>query len=203
MRNRICGIIAAVLVCLQMLLIVASWIITAAMPEVPMRSLLSSEGIRWLFGHFVDNLNSPILVNIILLMVGIGAVSFSGLSSAVHDFFTHKRLGYFERVGIVVVAFELVLCLLVVILLTCVPHAILLSATGHLFPSSFSISLIAIISTILLVCAISFGIISSRLSSLKQIYESMTYGLVRFVWIIPIYIFAMELFRSICFVFEV
>ena len=39
----------------QVVLILTSWLLTAAMPENFPRSLLSAEGIRWFFGRFVGN----------------------------------------------------------------------------------------------------------------------------------------------------
>ena len=39
----------------QILLMLTSWLLTAAMPENYNRSLLSSEGIRWFFGQFQDH----------------------------------------------------------------------------------------------------------------------------------------------------
>lgn len=203
MKNKVCGIISLTLVVLQVVLIMASWIVTSAMPELAMRSLLSPEGVRWLFGHFIENMSSPLLVNIILLSEAIGALSFSGLVDSVVGMVRHRKIRYFERVGLWIVAGEILTVFIVVVLLTCVPHAILLSVTGHLFPSSFSQSLIPIISITLLACSISFGLVSGRLSSLSKCFETMTYGLVRFARVLPIYVFFMELLRSIQFVFYV
>lgn len=201
MKNKVCGIISLVLVVLQLVLVMASWIMTAAMPELPMRSLLSAEGIRWFFGHFAENINSQVLVSIVLLAVAIGAVMFSGLAESLSGIVFHRKTRYMERVALWAVAIELAIAAIVVILLTSVPHAILLSVTGHLFPSSFSQSLIPIVSVTLLICSLSFGIVSGKLSSMGLVYETMTYGLVCYAWLIPIYIFAIELYRSVLFVF--
>lgn len=201
MKNKVCGIISLALVVLQLLLVMASWIMTAAMPELPMRSLLSAEGIRWFFGHFAENINSQVLVSIVLLAVAIGAVMFSGVAESLSGIVFHRKTRYMERVALWAVAIELAIAAIVVILLTSVPHAILLSVTGHLFPSSFSQSLIPIVSVTLLICSLSFGIVSGKLSSMGLVYETMTYGLVCYAWLIPIYIFAIELYRSVLFVF--
>lgn len=50
----------------QVVLILTSWLLTAAMPESFPRSLLSAEGIRWFFGRFVGNVESPLLVWLLL-----------------------------------------------------------------------------------------------------------------------------------------
>ena len=60
--SRICGYAMFLLILAQIVLVLASWLITAAMPDVFPRSLLSPEGIRWFFGTFTANLQSPWLV---------------------------------------------------------------------------------------------------------------------------------------------
>ena len=49
--SRICGYAMFLLILAQIVLVLASWLITAAMPDVFPRSLLSPEGIRWFFGN--------------------------------------------------------------------------------------------------------------------------------------------------------
>lgn len=195
------GVISLSLAVLEMVLIVVSWIISAAMPELHVRSLLSSGGIRWFFGNFTESLCTPLLINIILLMIGVGSVSFSGLASALIKLFSRRKLRYFERIGLYVVGAEIIASIIVVILLTAVPHAILLSVTGHLFPSSFSRSLIAIISFIMLICSLSYGFTGGRLNSAQQIFRLLVYGIIRFSWVLPIYILASEFVFSLIFVF--
>lgn len=186
---------------MQVLLIVVSWIASAAMPDTHVRSLLGNEGIRWFFGHFAENLSAPLLVAIILLLIGGGAVVYSGLTATVVRLYRRKPLRYFERIGLYVVVAELVVFVVAMVLLTAVPHAILLSVTGKLFPSSFSYSLVPVVSFIMLVCSLSFGVLSGKLPNLGQVYNAMVYGIVRFAWIIPLYVLAAELVRSVSFVF--
>ena len=58
MKSKL-GWLVLVLLTAQLALILLSWVLTAAFPELPIRSLLSSEGIRWFFGCFSDNQLSP------------------------------------------------------------------------------------------------------------------------------------------------
>ena len=200
MRNRICAWVSIVLVGLEVLLILSSWIATAAMPDLHMRSLLGSYGIRWMFGHFTENLNVSMLVEIILLIIGGGAMINSGLVRSAHNLIARRRLRYLERIGLGVVIAELVAFIVAVVLLAFIPHAVLLSVTGHLFPSSFSESMLPAIAFAMVVCSLSFGIASGRLTTVEQVYASLTYGLGRCAWIFPIYIFALQLYGSIRFV---
>lgn len=63
----------------QVVLILTSWLLTAAMPESFPRSLLSAEGIRWFFGRFVGNVESPLLVWLLLFSFMLGALQHSGI----------------------------------------------------------------------------------------------------------------------------
>jgi p-aminobenzoyl-glutamate transporter AbgT len=71
-KEKIYSIIALFLGISMIALVLISWLITAAIPEIAMRSLLSSEGIRWFFGHFVDNLATPVLVWMVLIGISYG-----------------------------------------------------------------------------------------------------------------------------------
>ena len=51
-----------VILLLQLVLIVVSWVLTAVNPDIQIRSILGSEGLRWLFGTFVSNIASSFLV---------------------------------------------------------------------------------------------------------------------------------------------
>lgn len=70
--SRICGYAMFLLILAQIVLVLASWLITAAMPDVFPRSLLSPEGIRWFFGTFTANLQSPWLVWLLLISIAWG-----------------------------------------------------------------------------------------------------------------------------------
>ncbi len=69
---RLLPVTAGVLVLAQLLLMLVSWIWSAAVPASGVRSMLSSEGIRWFFGHFAEMLATPLLVWILLLAAAYG-----------------------------------------------------------------------------------------------------------------------------------
>lgn len=200
-KGQIFGIIAIVLAALQVVLVIVSWLLSAAMPDLMVRSLLGSEGFRWFFGHFAENLSNSVLVDILLLVIGGGAVVKSGLLVAVRRSFSKQQILYLEKAGLWTVFIELVAFAVVIILLTAVPHAVLLSVTGHLFPSSFSENIIPIVAFILLVCSLTFGVVSGHLTSIGAAFNTMTYGIKACSWFLPLYILAVELFKSMVFVF--
>ncbi|MGM9704574.1 MAG: ABC transporter substrate-binding protein, partial [Prevotella sp.] len=61
-KDRLFSYFASAIILAEIVLIILSWLITAAYPELSMRSILSGEGVRWLLGHFVDNQMSPVMV---------------------------------------------------------------------------------------------------------------------------------------------
>ena len=97
----------------------------------------------------------------------------------------------------------IVLCLFVVMiaLLTVPPHAILLSATGELFPSAFSRSLVPIIASGVSLFAIVFGVMSGRLKTLSDILAALSSGLSRGAPLIVVAILLIQLIASLRFVF--
>ncbi len=180
----------------QLILILASWLITAAMPELFVRSLLSSEGIRWFFGHFASSIGSPFLVVLLVCFIAFGAVKSSGLLSL------HNPMEFRERLGIRLLILEALVFIAIICLLTAVPHAILLSATGELWPSSFSNSIIPYCAFAICVMAISFALVSGYKRSLVEIFDMLTCGIsLSAPWLL-VYIFAKQLIDSFIFVLD-
>lgn len=186
----------------MVILVLLSWIITAAMPGCAMRSLLSSEGIRWFFGHFVENLATPLLVWLVLGTIAYGAIKESGLLFTLTHY-KERRKEYTTRAGMRTVLGELVIFLIVISLLTLVPQAVLLSVTGGLFPSSFSQSIIPILAFVATVMGTSYGLVSGRQHSLADIFRCLVSGFPDAGKWFLIYTLVVELYFSIGFVFQI
>lgn len=185
----------------QVVVIILSWIVSAVMYDSTVHSLLSTEGIRWFFGHFTDNLLNPLLVWMLLLAISIGCFVHSGLSQALLQACRHTPLSFRERLGLRFVLAESCLFILTVILLAFIPHAILLSATGDLFPSSFSNGLIPIIAFFLGFISISYGVTSGSLRTINNVSDSLTTGIISIRFWLLCYILLIELLCSIRFAF--
>ncbi|MBR1402414.1 MAG: AbgT family transporter [Prevotella sp.] len=194
--------VALILVIAQVAVILVSWIVTAATQALPMRSLLSSEGIRWFFGEFVSNLASPLLVWMLLAAIAYGALRSSGLLQALRGDESHEHRNSFRhRFALKIVVAEVILYVCIILILTCIPHAVLLSSTGHLFPSSFSQSLVPVITFGVVLVSVTYGLLSSTLSSVVDVFHSLTIGV---SYLLPwwfIYVLAVQLWYTICFVF--
>jgi aminobenzoyl-glutamate transport protein len=192
------GAVALVLLLAEVLLVILSWLLSATRME-GVRSLLSSEGIRWFFGSWQSLFASPLLVWLLLCLIAWGCLRKSGLNR----FFTlhSSLLSYRDRLALRVSLVFLVIYLVILALLTLTPHAILLSATGHLFPSAFSRSLVPVIAFGVCLVSVTFGLVSGRLRSLGDILDALSTGIARGASLIVVYLFAIQLFESFRFVF--
>ena len=197
MKHKIFAISIFIFIVLQILVILGSWFVTVVFPTLPVRSMLSSEGIRWFLGQYTSNLASPLLVWLVLAGMTYGALRSSGLSRAIMHF---SNISYRQRFALKVVVAELILFAIVLFLMTFLPQAILLSVTGEFFPSSFSRSLIPIVCFLLTLFSITYGLINTSFTSLTDIFNSWTSGITAISPRLVIYVFVIQLYYSILFV---
>lgn len=211
MKSKL-GWTVLVLVTAQLALILLSWLITAAFPELPIRSLLSSEGVRWFFGSFTANQLTPLLAWFITAAMAVGACVRSRLWAAFCTKMSgllHRRdctdgrqgLHYRERIGLRLALAEFMVYVVIMLLLTVVPHAILLSVTGELFPSAFSSSLIPSLSFVLIVMSLSYGVASGTVDSVARMHRVLVGGLEAGARIVPAYVIGVQLYMSLLYVF--
>lgn len=196
MKSKICAYAMLLLALAQIVLVLLSWLITAAMPDVFPRSMLSPEGIRWFFGSFSDNLESPWLVGILLICIAWGTLQTSGLLHFDCTIYRHRN-------ALRLVLIELVLFVAVILLLTVVPHAILLNVMGGIEASSFSRSILPYICFAVIVMSLSFGAVSNRLQGIEAMGESVSEGIRMAAPYFVIYILANQLYSSIEYLFRI
>lgn len=198
--HTVVGVVCLVLFLAEAVLVLLSWILSAMGLE-GIRSLLSSEGIRWFFGDFTWMVASPWLVWLMLLLIALGAFQRSGLTSLLHSGWLHK-LSYRDRTALRVAFLLLVFYIIAILLLTVFPHAILLSASGTLFPSPFSRSIVPFIAFGIALVSIAFGLISGRMQSLSDILRTLSFGLQKGAPLLVLYIFFIQFYESLWFVFS-
>lgn len=196
MKSKICAYAMLLLALAQIVLVLLSWLITAAMPDVFPRSMLSPEGIRWFFGSFSDNLESPWLVGLLLICIAWGTLQTSGLLHFDHTIYRHRN-------ALRLVLIELVLFVAVILLLTIIPHAILLNVMGGIEASSFSRSILPYICFAVIVMSLSFGAVSNRLQGIEAMGESLSEGIRMAAPYFVIYILANQLYSSIEYLFRI
>ena len=178
----------------QLLLMLVSWLLSAAFPTSGYHSLLSSEGLRWFLGHFVDRLSTPLLVWLVLLSLAYGVLRHSGL--------LHYGRSFRERQALLMTLLFLVVIVAVIVLLSAVPHAVLLSATGRLFPSPFSQSLVPVVAFSVTLLSAFYGMVSGNLETLPRVYDALLDGIRRAAPLLLFYILLMQIYESLCYVFQ-
>ena len=182
---------------LQFVAVLGSWIFKAVNPELPIRSLLSAEGIRWMVGNFGDNLAGRGLVWLLLGSMAYGSVRFCGILDVPRK---RKAMSFWDHFGLMVALAELLVIVVLMLLLTVLPHAVLLGVTGNLYPSSFSKSFFLMVCLSVCFISVSFGVVSSRLRSLEEVCDCLVAGIVYTLPLWLIYILAIELYASLRFI---
>ncbi len=200
MKIRLYSHIALLLLVLQLLVVLGSWIISATIPETNMHSLISSEGLRWYSSNFVDMMASPLLIWIMLLSMAYGCMRGSGLLSV---FARGYRMTYRERTAFIFMLFVAVAYILALLSVTVMPRAILLSASGNLWPSPFSVALVPILTVGICLFSIVYGIVAGSFHSVSDVFTSLSSGLTKSTPLVLLYMLAIQLYYSVCFVFPV
>ena len=193
MYKKVLAYLALTLGIAEVVVVLVSWLLTAAMPESFNHSLTSPEGIRWFTGHFVDHLTSAWLVWLVLISISIGGVR---QRRVLH--FDHTQ--YRQRTALRLMLFELVFFMGILLSLTLMPHAILLNAVGTLFPGPFTQSLIPYICFSVVVMSMSYGIMSESIKGICQVYDAMNQGIRLLSPCFLFYILVMQLYTSVLYV---
>lgn len=191
------GWLCLVTVIAETLLVILSWLLSAMRIE-GVRSLLSSEGIRWFFSSFSDLVASPVLVCLLVLMCALGCLQKSRVTTI---FSGKKSINFRDRLALYVALAFLLIYVVIILLLTLMPHAILLSATGHLFPSAFSRSLVPIIAFGISIFSVAFGLMSGVMRNLSDILQALSFGIAKGAPLLVFYLFAVQLVGCLRFVF--
>lgn len=196
--NKILAYIVIALCVLEVALVLASWMLSVLLPDSGIRSMLDGEGIRWFFGGFVNMLAGPVLVWILLLSIAVGCFYASGLACV---FRSGYSLRYRERIALTLVGILLLVYAGAFGLLAFIPHAVLLSASGHIFPSPFSSSIVPVVAFGVTSLSVVYGIVSARFCGMEDVYKSLFKGIGMFAPFFLFYILLAQLYHSVVFVF--
>lgn len=198
LHTAVVGIIISYIV-----IILGSWLWSAAMPFSSIRPLLSESGVRWFFGTFVMNLtNTPLLVWIILIDIAIGTCIRSGLWPSIRLLVkSSAKLNTLQKRGLRS-AIELIIFETCVLSLLIFPRrAILLSVTGDLYPSSASASLVPIVAFMILSSSLSYGLLSGTIHGYRDAVACALKGGGNLKTILCFYVLLMELAAIVKYIF--
>lgn len=195
LRHAVAYAIAGTVIA-QTALVLVSWVVTSICPEKAIRPLLSADGIRWQLGKFTENMASEPLVLLLMFCIAAGTFIKSGLPASIRREERHYR----QRYALRLIMAETAVYIIVMSLLTLVPHAILLSVTGDLFPSSFSHSIGLQATFMTCVIALTYGMVTRTLRSIDDITDALSAGIKWLAPVILLYFFLQELLLSVKYV---
>ena len=184
--------IAFTLFVAQLLLMLVSWLLSAAFPDSGIRSLLSGEGMRWFFGHFSHQLATPVLVCLVLILMAYGTFRHCGL--------LHYRSTYRERRALTMTLLLTVVAVMLLVLLAAIPHAVMLSVTGSLWPSPFSRALLPLLSFIVIALSAFYGIMAGHFANLSNVYDALLDGIRQGAALLLFYLLTIQLYLSVFYI---
>lgn len=211
MKSR--GVLFFILLLSILVVSVGSWMASVLATDGSVRSLLTAEGIRWFIGDFSNMLSTPLLLDIIMVGMAVGVVRASGIggilrqaikkryrSTAFSSGITQK--GYSEVIALQLSIVMALLMICVVILLSVLPHAILLSATGTILNSSLASGFIPMLCFIAIASSATFGYASRHFHGFLDVFRAMENGVGLAAPFILFYIFTTQLYVLIMYVIE-
>ena len=191
--NKIVSRLSLILIVAELLLVLLSWLLSATMTD-DVRSLLSSEGLRWFFGQFTTVMLKPQLIWLLLLAMAGGCLWRSTMFWPSRSPF---RSVFALRVSLVV----LLIMIAGVTLLVILPHSDLLSATGHLWPSPFSSALVPVVACLAIVSSACYGLLTRSFASVTDVFASLSWGVQQLAPFLVLYVFAVQFYASCRYVF--
>lgn len=199
-HQRLMAYASCVLLLLQVITVLVSWVWGSVILDTNVSSLLTADGVRWFCSSLVDNVRSPLLIYILLIGLTAGQVKRSKILADLASFST---LPSFQRKAMTVALWEMAAILVVVAYLTLAPHAVLLSALGTLFPSSFSAFLVPLLCTMAGVASITYGCICGNIRSGSDVFDAAVEGGQMSVPYVIVYMLSAELYSSVCWVWGI
>ncbi len=184
--------IAFLLFAAQLLLMLVSWLLAAAIPTSGVRSLLSSEGLRWFLGHFSDVLGTPLLLCLLLLLMAYGCLNGCGI--------LQFKSSYRQRRALTITLLLLVVYVGFILLLVMMPHAVLLSATGLLWPSPFSAAVVPLFAFGITLLSAVYGYVAGSYGQMSDVYQSLIDGIrIGAPWLL-FYVLLGQIYYSLLFI---
>lgn len=207
--RKIVSIATILLLEAELFIIIGSWVGSVLFPDSGIVSMISSEGVRWLVGSFAGMLSTPYIIYIILIGMTLGIIRSSGFVADMR----RKRAGastdeevkdvmanYSERLAVRLALATLTLGIIVILLLTLLPHAILLNSNGDVFNSSFSRGIIPMLCLVISISAGIYGLCTSHITLRHSIADAFAYGIARISPLILLYILVAQIYFTLQYV---
>ena len=187
--------IAFTLFVTQLLVMLVSWLLSAAFPNSGIRSLLSGKGLRWFFGHFSHMLATPVMVCLVLVLMAYGVFHRCGV--------LHYHSTFRERRALTMALLLAVVAVVLLLLMSAIPHAVLLSATGSLWPSPFSRALLPLLAFIVIAVSAFYGIMAGHFANLSNVYDALLDGIRQGATLFLFYLLIVQLYLSAYYIINI
>lgn len=199
MNNRRISYLCLAVVAVEIVAITGAWIASAVNPFGHFNNPLSGEGVRWMFRNMMSAMTSEWLVALLLFAISYGCITDSGLLKAVfcREKSQRESYQYRERMGLRLALIMTLIFVATMILLTMLPEALLLSATGDVFPSPFSEAIAPAVCLWLTSTSIVFGIVKGTFRTIPQVFGSFYGGISRCAPFVVLLILSLHCFNVI------
>ncbi|MCF0224522.1 MAG: hypothetical protein HUK20_09640 [Fibrobacter sp.] len=196
-RSKVFVLTASLLLALQALTILSSWIVNALWPALGIRSLLSGSGLRWLLGGCVSDLSGETLVWMLIGCVLTGCLVWSELPKKI---IRYSKNDYRERFAVdcffLTVAVGVVLCAI----MAAYPRSSLLSVSGHLFPGPFAKAAAIVIGMAIFVGSVVFSLLTRKIKNCETAEKACVFGLEHFGPVMIVYVLLKQFIGMVRFV---
>jgi aminobenzoyl-glutamate transport protein len=93
-----------------------------------------------------------------------------------------------------------VVAVMLLVLLAAIPHAVMLSVTGSLWPSPFSRALLPLLSFIVIALSAFYGIMAGHFANLSNVYDALLDGIRQGAALLLFYLLIIQLYLSVCYI---
>jgi aminobenzoyl-glutamate transport protein len=143
-------------------------------------------------GHFSDVLGTPALLCLLLLLMAYGCLKGCGI--------LHFKSSYRQSRALIITLLLLVVYVGAIVLLVAIPHAVLLSATGSLWPSPFSAAIIPLIAFGITLLSAVYGYVAGRYRQMADVYQALIDGIRDGTPCLLFYVLAGQIYYSLQFI---
>ncbi len=157
-------------------LMICSWI--GGLYELPVRNMLSPEGIRWVLQSMIPNVENSLWLVLFVLTMGVGVCMESGWFQAcwfaVRSLSMTSVLSRKRRQALLLSSLFLLVYVLVILFATFSRYEILLGVTGTLYHSPFYIGMPFLVSLGMGLTGGIYGLASGKFREVSDVFRSMS-----------------------------
>lgn len=161
MLKRLSSAFCFLLLALLLLVPILSWV--AAAMDLSVQNLLCAEGFRWLSLHALECLTPPVLAPIIAGFIALGCIEGCGIVGIMRR--SHRTVN--ERIAVIASAIVFGILFMAFLVPAFKSNSELRSVTGQLYPSPWFTSIPFVLTLIIFLSSLSFGLFARHESPFR------------------------------------